>query len=70
MSDTIYNKHLLSLKYGIDETLPDELFYLKIQEINILVDEMNNSPLFKAEQGENTKKGIKYYETLETLCSP
>ena len=37
-----YNKHLLSLKYGIDETLPDKLFYLKIQEINILVDEKNS----------------------------
>lgn len=28
------NKHYLSIYYGIDETLPDDIFYQRVKEIN------------------------------------
>lgn len=33
------NKHYLSIYYGIDETLPDKIFFQKIKEINCLAEE-------------------------------
>ena len=30
----MYTKHFLSLYYGIDESLPDDLFYAEIEKIN------------------------------------
>ena len=28
------DKHYLSIYYGIDETLPDDIFYCRVKEIN------------------------------------
>lgn len=30
----MYTKHFLSLYYGIDESLPDDLFFAEIDKIN------------------------------------
>lgn len=50
------NKHYLSIYYGIDENLPDDEFYQKINEINQECEEAAqkyNSPC--DEQGEERK---------------
>lgn len=33
------DKHYLSIYYGIDETLPDDIFYREIKLINIQIEE-------------------------------
>ena len=49
-------KHYLSIYYGIDENLPDDIFYREIKLINLQFEEYTEQSVFRKYKGvrENT----------------
>ena len=46
------DKHTLSLIYGIDENLPDDIFYREIKLINIQFEEYTEQSVFRKYKSE------------------
>lgn len=59
------NKHYLSIYYGIDETLPDDIFYCRVKEINKECEESTKKFTNRKEEKNYGKKT--YFKKLRTL---